>query len=204
MQIYNGTYCVYIHYFPNGKVYVGITGDSPHRRWKSGGYGYHAQRVIYNAIKKYGWENIKHEIVASNLTKEEACNFERILIEAFNSTNHNYGYNVDLGGTTSGRHSSETLQKMSNSMKRMWNDGTYKRDFTKETLQKMSNAKRGLFDGGNNPAARAVMCLETGEVFSSVKGAAIAKGICKGTIHNYLSGKSKGGGGYHWKYVKDQ
>lgn len=114
MQIHNGTYCVYIHTFPNGKVYVGITGDPPHRRWKSDGYGYHSQRLIYNAIKKYGWDNIEHEIVASNLTKEEACNFEMLLIRAFNSTDHRFGYNIDNGGFTNGKHSSETLQKISN------------------------------------------------------------------------------------------
>lgn len=136
MLIYNGNYCVYIHHFPNGKVYVGITGDSPFRRWKSDGYGYHNQPVIYNAIKKHGWGNVKHEIVASNLTKEEACNFERILISIFNSTNHDYGYNVDHGGLTSGRHSKKTLQKMSDSMKRIWKSGTYKREFTEESLQK--------------------------------------------------------------------
>ena len=110
MQIHNGTYCVYIHTFPNGKVYVGITGDPLHRRWKSDGYGYHSQRLIYNAIKKYGWDNIEHEIVASNLTKEEACNFEMILIRAFNSTDHRLGYNIDNGGFANGKHSPETLQ----------------------------------------------------------------------------------------------
>lgn len=142
IQIYNGTYCVYIHYFPNGKVYVGITGDPPHRRWKSDGYGYHSQRVIYNAIKKYGWDNIKHKIVASNLTKEEACNFEIILIRAFNSTNHKYGYNVNNGGITSGRHSQETLKKMSDSMKKVWKSDKYVRKFTDETIQKCVMLKR--------------------------------------------------------------
>lgn len=30
--IYNGPYFVYIHYFPNGKVYVGITRRQVERR----------------------------------------------------------------------------------------------------------------------------------------------------------------------------
>lgn len=201
MQIHNGTYCVYIHTFPNGKVYVGITGDPPHRRWKSDGYGYHSQRVIYNAIKKYGWDNINHEIVASNLTKEEACNFEVILIRAFNSTNRRFGYNVDNGGTTSGRHSQETLKKMSNSMKQVWKSDKYVRNFTDESIQKMSDAKKVAYLGVNNSAAKSVICLDTGEVFLTINDAARAKQLCRDTIRKYLSGKSKGGGGYRWAYA---
>lgn len=203
MQIYNDTYCVYIHYFPNGKIYVGITGDKPHRRWKSDGSGYHTQPVIYNAIKKYGWDNIKHEIIASNLTQDEACNFERILIEALDSTNHNYGYNVDRGGLTSGRHSQETLQKISDSMKRAWRNGTYKREFTKETLQKMSDAKKGLYLGANNPAAKSVICIETGKIFPTTKSAADSVSISGGTIRSCLRGRCKTAGGYHWKCVNE-
>lgn len=32
-------YTVYIHNFPNGKSYVGITGQLPEKRWKNG-WGY--------------------------------------------------------------------------------------------------------------------------------------------------------------------
>lgn len=203
MQIYNGSYCVYIHHFPNRKVYVGITGDPPHRRWKSNGYGYHGQRVIYNAIKKYGWENIEHEIVASNLTKEEACNFEIILIRAFNSTDHDYGYNVDNGGQTSGSHSPETLKKISETMKIVWKDDKYKREFTNESLQKMRDAKKGLYLGSNNPAAKSVICLETGKIFPTTKSAAAFVNVSRGTISSCLSGRCKTAGGYHWKYVDE-
>jgi hypothetical protein len=182
-------------------VYVGITGDPPHRRWKANGYGYHSQRVIYNAIKKYGWDNIEHEIIASNLTQEEACNFERILIRAFNSTNHKYGYNVDNGGRTSGRHSEETLKRMSDSMKQLWKSDNYKRVFTEETFQKMRNAKVGKYLGGSNPAAKSILCEDTGEIFNSIIEAAKAKGLCCSTISKYLNGKSNGGGGYHWRCV---
>lgn len=204
MQITNGSYCVYVHIFPNGKVYVGITGDPPHRRWKSNGYGYHGQRVIYNAIKKYGWDNIQHEIVASNLTKEEACNFEIILIRAFNSTNHDYGYNVDCGGRTSGSHSPETKKKMSETMKQVWRSDNYKRVLTEESIQKMKDAKKDMYLGADNPAARSVICIDTGKVFPTIRSAAKAKGLCKDTISKYLSHKSNGGGGYRWEYCNKE
>lgn len=192
MQINNDSYCVYIHTFPNGKVYVGITGDPPHRRWKSNGYGYHSQKLIYNAIKKYGWDNIEHEIVASNLTKDEACNFEIILIRAFNSTDHRFGYNIDNGGFSNGKHSSETVLKISESMKTAWRKGTY---------QKMSERQKALHSGANNPIAKAVICIETGEVFPTIASAAKAINVSYQTVSSCVRGISKSAGGYHWKYA---
>lgn len=87
---------VYYHLFPNGKYYIGIT-SSPtiEDRFKNGN-GYSTQPV-YAAIKKYGWENIQHGLIASNLTFEEANNFESLLIRKLN-TILPYGYNATYGG----------------------------------------------------------------------------------------------------------
>ena len=74
---------VYIHTFPNNKVYVGITSSNENIRWRKNGTGYKKQHV-YKAIKKYGWENVKHEILYKNLTKEEAEQKEIELIKNIN------------------------------------------------------------------------------------------------------------------------
>lgn len=51
---------VYIHHFPDGKYYVGITDrKKPNDRWANG-HGYDCQRKVANAIKEFGWENIEH------------------------------------------------------------------------------------------------------------------------------------------------
>lgn len=71
-------FCVYKHTFPDGKVYIGITGQDPTIRW-SNGFGYQGQRV-FKYIVKYGWDNIKHEILYSDLTVLEAERIERKLI----------------------------------------------------------------------------------------------------------------------------
>ena len=93
----NEMFCVYKHTFPNGKVYIGITSQKPEYRWDNGN-GYKTQKHFYNAIKKFGWDNIKHEILYSGLTKEEACNKEVELIELYKSNNQEYGYNKAFGG----------------------------------------------------------------------------------------------------------
>ncbi len=100
MEIYNDTFCVYIHINKiNGKKYIGQTiySDHPNRRWRNGS-GYKVQEYFWRAIQKYGWDNFDHEIVASNLTKEEADNFEILLIQKFNTTDPQCGYNITLGG----------------------------------------------------------------------------------------------------------
>ena len=73
-------YCVYKHTSPNGKVYIGITGENPNKRWQNG-KGYKPNKHFYSAIEMYGWENIKHEILYSGLSKSEACKIEVMIIK---------------------------------------------------------------------------------------------------------------------------
>lgn len=68
-------YSVYMHIFPNGKRYIGITSNEVNRRWEKGS-GYKKQAKMKNAINKYGWENIEHIVLLCNLSKEEACKKE--------------------------------------------------------------------------------------------------------------------------------
>lgn len=72
-------FCVYKHTAPNGKVYIGITGRNPLARW-NGGNGYRNNPHFWNAICKYGWDNIRHEIIMSGLSKEESEQCEIMLI----------------------------------------------------------------------------------------------------------------------------
>ena len=64
-------YKVYIHKFPNGKAYIGITRQEPKIRW-GGGNGYVRNEYMHRAIKKYGWENIEHIILFDGLSEEDA------------------------------------------------------------------------------------------------------------------------------------
>ena len=99
MEIYNGKYCVYVHTNKtNGKKYVGQTGLKPEKRWNSG-KGYKDNQYFWRAIQKYGWDNFEHEVLASNLTKEEADNFEILLIKKLELTNPDKGYNLQDGGS---------------------------------------------------------------------------------------------------------
>lgn len=137
-------YTVYMHTFPNGKRYIGITGQDVDRRWRPGGCGYYGQPV-YDAIIKYGWDNIKHEILLTGLSKEQAENKEIELIKAYDSTSHRNGYNIEEGGNAP-LLSEETKMKISIKAKgrmagaKHWNYGKHWSD---EVKQKISKAHQG-------------------------------------------------------------
>lgn len=89
--------CVYKHTSPSGKVYIGITKHEAAKRWGRGS-GYTKNRHLYSAIKKYGWDNFSHEVVAEGLSREEACAKEKELISFYKSDDPDFGYNKTSGG----------------------------------------------------------------------------------------------------------
>lgn len=114
MEIYNDTYCVYAHINKtNNKIYIGQTCQKPEYRWNRG-KNYKECPYFYNAIEKYGWDGFEHRIIASNLTKNEADNFEKLLIQNLNTMNPSIGYNLRAGGAN-GAFSEESKKKMSES-----------------------------------------------------------------------------------------
>lgn len=95
-QQVNDEYAIYIHTFPNGKRYVGISKDVNHRF--RNGKGYYNQKIMYNAIQKYGWENVETTIVSDHLAEKEAKQKEIEYIALFKTTDRKFGYNQTFGG----------------------------------------------------------------------------------------------------------
>lgn len=93
-------YCVYRYWSPNGKSYVGQTNQTLNARASSNGQGYKVCPVFYSAIQHYGWDWFENhrEVLAANLTKQQADKEERRYIRFYNSKAPN-GYNVQNGGT---------------------------------------------------------------------------------------------------------
>lgn len=86
-------YCIYMHECEeNGKRYIGQTCMIPEVRWDGGG-GYRYNKEFFRDIMKYGWNNFKHLILCTGLTKEEADKVESFLIKFFDTTNPDKGYN---------------------------------------------------------------------------------------------------------------
>lgn len=221
-------YYVYKHTFPNNKVYIGITQQEPEKRWKNGlGYDAH-QKIMKRAIQKYGWNNIRHEILYKNLSKNEACNKEIELIALYDSTNKQKGYNVSQGGEIRvkqteesklknriahlGRKASlETKQKISNS-----NLGKHSKKRNNEQKRKISEATRKAMQNPelkiklselakkrkNN--TKKVICLETNKKYETIREAEKDTKISAWSIGQNCLGKRKSAGKLHWKFAKEE
>lgn len=220
-------YTVYMHICPNDKKYIGITKQKPIKRWGYNGINYKKQKLFYRAICKYGWSNIKHLILFTNLTKEEAENKEIELIKHYKSNNVQYGYNIDNGGNIIGSFSKEHREKISKALKNKekskeaiekmriskmgkpaWNKGKHN-IYTKEQLLKMSKATKELWKNEKyrEKNCKKVLCVELNIIFNSVNEAKRYFNISSSShISECCNGKLKSCGKYngkklHWKYI---
>lgn len=193
----------------NGKVYIGITSKIPSYRWLNGS-GYRTQRLFWRAIKKYGWSSFESEILFENLNKEDACSKEIELIEFYKSNNPKFGYNISSGGESGAsgivhtqesrdknrkahlgfKHTEETKIKIGQNGWTKKNKGNIV--FSEEHKQKMRKAKQKI--------ARAIICIETGEIFQSICECARQLNLSKRNIGHVLKGRRKTYHKLHFKY----
>lgn len=217
-------FLVYKHTCPNNKVYIGITGRETTKRWGSNGNGYKNNLHFYNAIKKYEWKNIKHEILFENLTRKEAFLKEKELIKEYNSNNREYGYNNSLGGGIGPigcKHSKEMNKKKSQYMKDHPNSGQFKKGIHPTTCFKKNRTpwnkgrkvtlkeieKNRLSHLGKHSSVRTefkpktVLCIETNIIYLGTKEAGKQTKIPQTSISKACIDRQKTAGGYHWKYL---
>lgn len=123
----SGSWSVYMHTSPSNKVYIGITSQEPKKRWGNGS-NYSKQPYFYAAIQKYGWENIKHEVLFSNLAEFEAKQKEVELIEKYQSTDKNLGYNLTKGGDGVKGYvpTEDSIQRRKETLKRLYEDPEFR------------------------------------------------------------------------------
>lgn len=225
MKSNNGTnYSLYLHIFPNGKVYVGITGYKPQSRWGKNGNGYKHNRLA-SAIRKYGWNNVQHKVLFTGLTKEEAGELEKKLIAVFHSADGRNGYNAQTGGWSdvNWTMSEEGREKIRQSKIGSKNP-MYGKKQTPEWIAMISRVNTGRklseetkakqrFAQSNRSAETlkrmsdahdfemvSVIQVETGRRFKSVSEAGKETGLCASNIVACCKGRRHTTGGYHWAY----
>ena len=118
--------------FPNGKCYIGQTVSITDRMCAHGKSDY----PVGNAIRKYGHDNIRIEILHTVYSRKEANKLEVKEILNYNCICPN-GYNLTTGGCVGKEVCEESKQKMRG------NKNPLGHKHTKETKRKMSIAAKG-------------------------------------------------------------
>lgn len=177
---------VYKHTTPSGKVYIGVTSKEPKERWNSG-HGYKKCKAFWNAIVKYGWKNIQHEVLYRNLSKQDAERLEQELIAQCQSRDCRYGYNIASGGCV-------------NFGIPAWNKGLpkeqqphYGKSMPQEQREKIART-----------LSKPIVCVETNTIYESAQEAARTLGIQFSNISRCLHGRTQRCGGYHWRWLNER
>lgn len=124
-------FLIYKYTSPSGKSYIGQTKN--HRRRITAHKSINSRCTAFSAaIKKYGWNNFKHEVLCECETLEEANRIEEELIAEHGTLSPN-GYNL-LSGGKNRIPSIETLKKLKAS----------KQNISAETKAKISKSKKGV------------------------------------------------------------
>lgn len=213
----NRTWLVYKHTSPSNKVYVGITSSkNPNVRWGLNGNGYtrsNQQKRFSSAIKKYGWDNITHEILEYSLSYKDAQSKEKYYIKLYDS--YKNGYNMTKGGEHSARlgkkHSEETKEKIRLSRigttmpletRKKIGEANKKRICSEFTRQKISNSQKGIcfseehkkklsenhtdVSFGNNPNSQSVFF--NNNIYTSIMECSMKNNIDYRTFIYYIQG----------------
>lgn len=189
---------VYLHTVPKevsgydwDKYYVGITSqNNPANRWGLNGNNYKGQ-VFYNAIEKYGWGNICHEILYTGLTEKQALKKEMDLISEYKSTMRDgHGYNISPGSENGSNQGSGIYNSF------------YGHKHSDKTKQIFSERSRG----GNNPNSKTLYQFTFDGDFVGKYPSAAEAGIAinrKKTSKDNITAAARNHktcGGYLWAY----
>lgn len=221
-------YTVYEHVSEDGKRYIGITSQKLSVRWRHGN-GYSKNKHFFRSIQKYGWDSFQHNVIAENVSEEEAKEIEIRLIKEYKTTDPKYGYNTTRGGDTRQPCPEEVKQKIreknigrkrSDETRKKLSEAAKKRDWgplTDEHKKKISKSlmgnKRAL--GKHNNTKMVAMCDMNNEIIKTFISAVEAgkalnidsSGIscaCRENLNINGLGKTKYGGvygGYKWFYL---
>lgn len=195
----------------SGKCYIGQTIQTLEQRWYK---HIHDSRcpAIRDAIAKYGIDSFSIEVIDTAETIDDLNEKEIYWIKHFNSIVPN-GYNLQTGGKNC-RCAESTKRKLSE-LNIGCNHPNYGKSRSFETRKKISEARKGMkftdehiqrlkeshLGVVNECLLKKVRCVETGQVFNSIKEAKASCGRNNIHIGEVCNGKRKTAGGFHWEYA---
>ena len=214
------TYAVYVHTLKtDGRKYFGVTCQRLENRWKHG-KGYKNSGIFEKAIEDFGWNAFYHHVLKIFTDKEEAYNYEEMLIDQYRSNNIKYGFNRQTGGLHPKSHP-DSIKMISESQKGKIITGTalenvrkaakerdnavFRHPMSDEVKHKISKSRMGIpcperaKQRSKEEFSIPVLCVELNTTYPSITEAAKAFGLSKTSISAVLKGRNKTAAGYHWK-----
>lgn len=198
----------------NNKIYIGITTKTlEYRKSIHKKDSKSKDTYFYRAIRKHGFDNFEWEVIDTAQSIEELHEKEVAYIKKYDSFDNKVnGYNTTSGGESLYR-ITEAERKSRSERAKGENNPMYGvpspmkgKQFSNEHKQKISNALKGSYRehvvGGNNPAAKRVRNIDTGEEFDTLTDAGKS---CNKSRQNIgvacRSNRTKTAGGFHWEYI---
>jgi len=185
----------------------------------------HENGMLQNAWNKYGEADFEFTILRiCEPDYSELNKWETIYIQEKNALDRTIGFNIAAGGDNSGNsikgfteeERREFCRKMSERQKEYYktHPSPFKgKHLSEEAKRIISEKNRGKNLGvkrpehsqamsrGNNPKAKRIVCIETGEIFQCAKDAAEKYGITNSTILKTCKGIQTTSAGLHWSYA---
>ena len=125
----------------NNKAYIGISVHEPTKGRIKNHLSGRGNRIIANAVKKYGKDAFTYEVLEENVFDEFLPDLEVAYIANFNTVAPN-GYNLTSGGDKHKKLSAETRRKLSEA-KRGENNHYFGKVLSAEHRRKLSEAQKG-------------------------------------------------------------
>ena len=145
---------IYLITFPNNKVYVGLSTktltQTIARYVKE---AKNIKRPVANALRKYGIDNCKFEIIETlhGCTVEKLCEKEIEKIKEYRSNTRGIGYNLKLGGQFGSQLHPDTKKKIGLKAKERLKDKTkhplWGKKHSEATRKKISDEHKGKYFG---------------------------------------------------------
>ena len=185
----------------NNKIYIGQT-TNPKKRMLDHKARSRAicknqrNNILYNAIRKHGFENFKMTIIEENVV-DEIDDAEKLWISIFNTRNKYYGYNLAEGGKVNrGFKRSEETKNKDSLIKREyykfnkpWNAGKHSMsEEQKSNLSKMWQGEKSRRAKLTNIEASQIRELFKYNIYSQ-KELSIIYGVLYKTINDVVNNK---------------
>ena len=156
--------------------------------------------AFYNAIIKYGWDNIKHEVLFKYLSKERACKLEQELIKHYKGLNLSYNTTDGGEGIWGYKFTPEQITRLSESHK-----GIKQSEETIAKRVKSNTGKRRSDEQKMKRSKPVVQCTKDGQFIAEYFGVREAerrtgiKGCHIGQCCDNSSNR-KTAGGFIWRW----